>query len=206
MIRLIPFLVAFLLIAYKIYKLNQKILAAKAFIFINNINDGIDLPQANYLANLFDFFTKAEAKNIFTKMESIVKEKYDSKKNDLIYRAQTWGFVNTHTRAMFKKRNLVTKNLEKLFLSQNPKDFSGNSKQASKEIITAYWDIFALQLSTLDNRVCLLKLLLEQYKQTPEKTYKQIATHIATTIAPDSKFLDQEDLDVIKEWDNLLKK
>lgn len=206
MVRLIPFLAAFLLVAYKIFKLNQKVLAAKSFIFINKINEGLDLHEANYLANLFDFFKKSEAKQLFNEMAKVVKEKYDDKKDSLIYRAETWGFVNTHTRAMFKKRKASLKGLEKLFLGLNPKTFSGNAKETSKDIINAYWDINALKLNSLDSRVCILKLLLEKYKDTPEKVYKEVATKIASEIAPDAKYLDKEDVDVIKEWNNLIKK
>lgn len=206
MIRLIPFFAAFIFVLYKIYRLNKKVLASKAYIFISKINKGADVSQANYEANLVDFFKRKDFKVLFAEVRMVLKEKYDNRTSNIIYRAETLGFYDTHTKDMFKKRNRVRKLISYMLLIQDVKIFDGNANLTAKDMMLEYWDINALEMSSLDDRVSALKILLESYKSEKKDFIKEVAMQIGSDVAPDAKYLDKEDLDIINEWNKIIKK
>lgn len=206
MIRIVLLLTAVFLIICKLNRINKRVLCAKAYLFILEIKKKKPIEEANYKANLFDFFKKQEAKAVFYEMKKALDKDYNGKMKQMIYRAETWGFFDTHTKIMFKKRKRVKKILEKVLLAQDSEVFSGNATELSREMINKYWDINALLMASLDDRICALKLLLEQYTETKEEFYIFVAISAASSLQNDAKFMDKEDLDILNEWNNIVKK
>lgn len=206
MVRIILLALAILLIIYKLHRINKKVLCAKSYIFIHEIKQKTPIEEANYKANLFDFFKHKDVKAVFIDMNEALQEDYSKQMDKMIFRAETWGFINTHTKPMFKKRKRVKKLLEHFFLTQDPKTFSGNATVVSREIIQKYWDIDAFIMVKLDDRVSALKLLLDQYKDDRKEHYLVVAAQIANTLQDDVKHLDKEDLDILNEWNNIINK
>ncbi|MFV0626081.1 MAG: hypothetical protein ACK5N8_01870 [Alphaproteobacteria bacterium] len=205
MIRVWIVLFALFFVFYKIYRLNKKILLAKSFIFITEIKKGTLPHEAVYKANLFDFMTKKEANDVLHSAEIEIFQDYENKPKDLIYRANSWGFVDTHTKAAFKKRNRARKLLEQIFITQEVGTFTGNAAKIAKESVFKYWDENAVLLINLHERVCLLKILLERYKDLKEPFCMSVATQIGAELSKDAEYLDKEDIEIIQEWDNLVK-
>lgn len=205
MIRIWIILVAFTFILHKFYRIKRRILLAKSFIFINEIKKGTELSAAIYRANLFDFMTRKEANNILHQAEIDVYKDYENKASNLIFRASSWGFIDTHTKEIFKKRKKTLKSLENALITQDASVFSGNAEKIAKESIFKYWDENALTLLSLHPKVCVLKILLERYKDKKEPFCTAVATQIANDISKDTQYLDKQDLDVIQAWDNLIK-
>ncbi|MDD4556117.1 MAG: hypothetical protein PHE89_02145 [Alphaproteobacteria bacterium] len=205
MIRIYAVLIIVFIVCYKIYKLNKKVLLAKSFIFIQEIKKGTGLEEAIYLANLFDFMKNKEAKSVVHAAEISVQENYDKKENNLIERATSWGFFDTHTKQIFKKKKRVLKALERDFVTQEVTVFSGNATELARETGLKYWDVNAPVLAFLSNEGCLLKLLLERYKELKEPFCLASAMQIAAKLSADKKYLDKEDLEIIQEWDSLIK-
>ncbi|MDR1693609.1 MAG: hypothetical protein LBR70_00225 [Lactobacillaceae bacterium] len=206
MIRIIFLGIAILLIIWKLHRINKKVLCAKSYIFIKETKNKVPLDEANYKANLFDFFKHKEAKAVFAQMKNALEKDYSRNMNKMIFRAETWGFVDTHTRDLFKKRKKVMLLIEECLLTLNPASFSGNATEMSKNLTLKHWDTNALLMKRLDKRVCALKILLDEYKETKGSLYPSIAVEIATDIQNDAKHLDKEDINIVSEWKDIIRK
>lgn len=205
MIRIVFLALVILLIVYKLYKINKKVLCAKAYIFIKEIKEKTPIEEANYKANLFDFFKHKEAKAVFSDMEKALNEDYSKQMDKMIFRAENWGFINTHTKKMFRKRKNVKKLLERLLLTQESEIFDGNAIIVSKNIINKHWDKNALSIAKLEEKVSALKVLLCQHEEEAKEYYKTVAQQIAEIMKNNIQNLDKDDMEVLNTWNDIIK-
>lgn len=205
MVRIVLLIVAVGLIVWQVRRVNKKVLCAKSFIFIKEMRKRVSLSKAVYLANLFDFFDKKRANAVFDDMEKMLKKEYNNDKSKLIFRAETLGFIDTHTRQIFKKKKRVIKILERAFLSKDPADFEGNSTEEAKRIVVKYWDKDALNLAILDDRTCALSLIFDAYEEAKNSLYTAIAVIVATSIKDDAPPLGDKDWEIVEKWNKIIK-
>lgn len=204
MVRIIFLLIVLWFVIYRLQKANKKKLCAKSFIFINEINSGATIEEANYRANIFDFLDNENARNVFYDAKKEVKRNYNNKRKLIIERAKNWGFVDTHTVEMQKKRKTVTKILEEYLVIQEAKYFTGNPTREALNIINRYWDAHALHLIKLRPRVCALLLLLYQDQEMEAEYCKPMAIQIANAVRSNADYLSKYDIEIVAKWNEIL--
>ena len=121
----------------------------KTYAYMKNNLDNIaisDLDKKRILHSIDEVmatkgFSKSENPDvlisIFTKERERVDvyQNYENKASNLIFRATSWGFVDTHTKEIFKKRKRTQKNLQNMLITQEPEVFSGNAEKIARESI-----------------------------------------------------------------------